>query len=142
MVTKEFSNNLITYFGASQSSLFEILEDTKPKDVTQIQYNILEYLYFKEAETTSNIAHCMYLSMPNTSRELKKLLAKDYIVKVIDKTDKRKYYISLSNEGRILMDDVMKRISIKVSKRYEHLSNDSQDKIIEALNYIKKELFF
>ena len=58
------------------------------------------------------------MSMPNTSRELKKLIEKSFIEKWEETEDRRKQYIRLSKDGEMIMNEAF--ISIKIKQPYLH----------------------
>ena len=73
-----------------------MMSKVKPSDLTTLQYLILEQLAVSEPLTPSEIADCQHMSLPNVSRELKKLHEKQFIDRQEDKDDKRKHVIMLS----------------------------------------------
>jgi DNA-binding MarR family transcriptional regulator len=74
MLREDFIQLMFGYFSGSSKTLFELYVNAKPESITPIQYNIMEYLYFNNHKNLSEISDCMYLSMPNASREVKKLI--------------------------------------------------------------------
>ncbi len=142
MLNDKLNDALFDFFGESNRVLFELQDGTRPKELTTIQYNIVEYLFFKKGVTLSDVSACMYLSMPNASREVKKLADKGYVVKRQDKEDKRKYTILLSDEGRKLMNETFGKIFYKSNERYKYLSDDEKVQVIKAMLLLKEKLFF
>lgn len=77
------NNHLFQKFIAFTTAVHQITNDIS-KDVnsdglTPLQYKIVEYIAVSQPVTLSEISDCMNMSMPNTSRELKKLSAKGYV---------------------------------------------------------------
>jgi len=81
-------------FGFNKLS-YELLEEIKPAGITSVQFKILQYLSDGELITASQISSCLGMSVPNTSREVKKLNDKNLILKKTDENDKRVSFISL-----------------------------------------------
>lgn len=142
MLSDQLNNALFEFFGESNRVLFELQDGTRPKELTTIQYNIVEYLFFKEGVTLSDVSACMYLSMPNASREVRKLADKGYVVKRQDKEDKRKHTILLSDDGRQLMSETFAKICHKSDARYRDLSDTEKGELIQAMALLKEKLFF
>lgn len=76
------NNHLFQKFIAFTAAVHQITNDIS-KDVnsdglTPLQYKIVEYIAVSQPVTLSEISDCMNMSMPNTSRELKKLSEKGY----------------------------------------------------------------
>lgn len=74
------NNPLFRKFIAFTASVHQITNDIT-KDVnsdglTPLQYKIIEYIAVSQPVTLSEISDCMNISMPNTSRELRKLSEK------------------------------------------------------------------
>lgn len=141
MLREEFIKTLFEFFAASQKTLFEMTKLTKPETLTQIHYNILEYLYFNDGKSLSDLADCMYLSMPNASREVKKLKEKNMVKKVDDITDKRKHYIFLSDEGRTLMKETFDSMIIHLESKFISLDKNDQVELEGYMQKIIKKLF-
>lgn len=114
----------------------EMTRNVKPANLTSIQYNILEYITISQPVTISDISDCQHISMPNTSRELKKLLEKNLIEKFEDTEDRRKQYIQLSNHGKEVMEHLFSLIEKNFSQKMRNMSTDElieMDKAMELL---------
>lgn len=142
MINQDFMTTMITLFGDVSKVLFELQNGTKPVSITQVQFKILEYLYFNDCKDLSCISECMYLSMPNASREVKKLTEQKLLTKKQDSNDKRRYQIRLTNEGKELMDDVLNQLRIKANEKYGNLSQEDQKRLQTHMDVIIKELLF
>ncbi|MFH5184167.1 MarR family winged helix-turn-helix transcriptional regulator [Paenibacillus sp. TAB 01] len=62
----------------------EMTKDVRPEAVTPVQYQILEYIAVSQPVTPSQISDCQHMSLPNTSREIKKLCEKRLCEKYAD----------------------------------------------------------
>lgn len=120
----------------------EIRKHTKPDSISQVQYNILEYIAVSQPVTPSEINDCQNMSMPNTSRELSKLTEKKLIEKVSDCNDRRKQYIRLSHEGEAIMKEAFATIESRFLERIEHASKEDLDDIADAIDTLQKKLFY
>ncbi|CAH1056658.1 hypothetical protein PAECIP111894_02811 [Paenibacillus pseudetheri] len=60
----------------------EITKDMKSEAIHLFNIKILEYIAVSQPVTTSEISECMLMSMPNTSRELRKLSEKQLCEKI------------------------------------------------------------
>jgi len=128
-------------FGFGFSKLtYELLEEIKPEGITSVQFQILQYLSDGELITLSQISCCLGMSIPNTSREVKKLYEKDLIQKTPDQHDKRVSFIALSPAGAQLMNAVFDRLKKNISVRYAHLESVEIDETIKALRLISEKL--
>ncbi|MFB5088857.1 MarR family winged helix-turn-helix transcriptional regulator [Psychrobacillus sp. PGGUH221] len=139
-------NNLFHKFVAFTSSVHrvthELTKNAKLDTITPVQYNILEYVYVSQPVTPSEISDCQYMSMPNTSRELKKLSEKNLINKFGDIEDRRKQYIRLSKEGETMMNSAFQLIESDFLKRIKDASKEDLEEIEKALDILHKKVFY
>ncbi len=127
-------------FGFNKLS-FELLEEIKPEGITSAQFKILQYLSDGELITLSQISCCLGMSIPNTSREVKKLFAKNLIQKRPDEHDKRVSFITFSPTGSKLMQDAFARLKRNISDRYSDLEPGEIDEAVKALELLGNKLF-
>jgi DNA-binding MarR family transcriptional regulator len=117
-------------------------DNTRTEDITYIQYKIMEYLYFNDRKNLSQVSKCIYLSMPNASREVKKLSEKKIIKKDYDKEDKRKHYLSLTEYGKSVMNNSFGKVVKNFEKKIGDLSIKEQDELIKNIEIIIKKMLF
>lgn len=141
MLRKEFIEQLFEYFSASQTTLFDLTKRARTHDLTVIQYNILEYLYFNDGKGISKLADCVYLSLPNASREVRKLNEMSLIKKQQDPKDRRKTYIFLSEEGKLIMDKAFGIMTSHLEDKLKDLSCNEQKQLEENMRNIMCKLF-
>lgn len=118
-----------------------ISENVKADDITPLQYRILEQLAVSPPLTLSQISECQHISMPNTSREIKKLMEKNLCQKHESPHDRRKQYISLSPEGEAMMNHAFAIIEARFMKRIEHLPKDELQEIEAAVDLLHHKIF-
>lgn len=138
-------NDVFYKFVAFTASLHrvthELTKDARPDSITPMQYSILEHLAVSQPVTPSQLSDCLYISMPNTSRELRKLAEKHLIEKVEDREDRRKHYIRLSKEGQLMMDEAFAGIQARFYNRIEKASPEDVEDMKRALDVLQKHLF-
>ncbi len=103
---------------------------------------MLEYISVNQPVIPSDISECQQISMPNTSREIKKLLEKNLITKYADEKDRRKQYIVLTKEGKEIMDSIFYDIEYKLKERLNILGEDELLELNNAMDLLQKKLFF
>lgn len=118
-----------------------LTQDVKADSITSVQYKILENLKVSQPVTPTEISDCMHMSMPNTSRELKKLNEQNLVEKISDKEDRRKQYIRLSKDGEILMDEAFASIEVRFQKLIENISEEDLKEINYALDVLQRKVF-
>lgn len=142
MDKKDLFHKFVTFTASVHRVTHEISKNTKSDTITPVQYGILEYLYISQPVTPSEISDCQYLSMPNTSRELKKLSEKKLIEKFGDGEDRRKQYIRLSRDGEILMKSAFNFIENHFLNRIKDASKEDLEDIAHALDILHKKVFY
>ncbi|MEX3622362.1 MarR family winged helix-turn-helix transcriptional regulator [Viridibacillus arvi] len=136
-------NKWVSFTASVHSVTHELTKDAKSDSITPVQYNILESITVStEPVTPSEISDCLHLSMPNTSRELKKLIEKNLIEKVSDTKDRRKQYILLSKEGEAMMNETFKLVESRFLNRIKHASEEDLEDINRALDVLQSKLFY
>lgn len=136
MLEHSFADSIFRFFYASESTLHKLMENTKPDNLTNIHYKIMEYLYFNDGTDISSLADCLYLSLPNTSREIKKLIASDYVYKSVDPQDKRRFFIHLSDSGKTIIHDVLEKAMVNATKMYAHLDAKAQEELTQCIHKV------
>ncbi|WP_141430745.1 MarR family winged helix-turn-helix transcriptional regulator [Bacillus sp. 03113] len=132
----------VTFTAAVHRMTNELTKNAKSDSITPVQYNILEYITICQPVTPSEISDCQHLSMPNTSRELKKLSEKNLIEKINDAKDRRKQYIRLSKEGEIMMNEAFAFIESRFLDRIQNATKEDLVEIDRALDLLQTKLFY
>ncbi|ATP41913.1 MarR family transcriptional regulator [Solibacillus sp. R5-41] len=142
MDEKALFTKLVSFTTSVHRVTQELSQNAKADSITPIQYNILEYVTVSQSVTPSEISDCQHMSMPNTSRELRKLIEKGLIEKIGDTEDRRKHYIRLSNEGETMMKEAFATIESRFQARIQNASKDDIEEINRALEILQTKLFY
>lgn len=142
MDKKAMFNKFVAFTAAVHQISNEMTKDVKSVAVTTVQYKILEYLAVSQPATLSDISECMHMSMPNTSRELRKLGEKQLCEKITDAEDRRKQFIRLSARGEAMMNEIFERIESRFDERLQHISEEELKEIEHALDLLHAKVFY
>lgn len=135
-------NKCITFLTSVHQVTHELTQNAKSDSITPIQYKILEYITVSQPVTPSEISDCQHISMPNTSRELKKLMEKNLIEKLTDTEDRRKQYICLSKDGETMMNEAFGTIESRFIHRIKNASKEDLQEIEQAIDILQTKLFY
>jgi len=135
-------HKFVTFTAAVHQVSNEMSKGIKTEGITPVQYRILEYLAVSRPVTISEISDCQQMSMPNTSRELKKLIEKKLCEKMAGAGDQRKQYIRLSKEGEALMKSAFQQIEEKFMQRIQLATDEELRDIEQALALLQTKVFF
>ncbi len=117
-------HDLFTKFVAFTTSIHqlthELTQNVTSDTITTTQYKILEYIAVSGPATPSKISECLYISLPNLSRELKKLSDNQFIIKSIDPIDRRKQSVTLSSDGEHLMNNAFASLEQQFLPKIQH----------------------
>lgn len=141
MNKNQFFQSVISFIGNVHASTHSLMKDARSDEVTPQQHSILEYIFFNKGATTSQVADCLNISLPNASRELKKLSRLKLIMREPHEEDRRKTTISLSEQGQKLMLGTFERIQKNFWEQAGQLSGDEIKLIISSMNILEKKVF-
>lgn len=140
------NNHLFQKFVAFSAAVHQITNDitrdVKSEGLTPLQYKILEYIAVSQPVTLSEISDCMQMSMPNTSRELKKLSEKGVCARITDPDDRRKQGITLSAAGEALMNESFQQIAVRFEQRIQDTTAEERKEIERALDLLQQKVFY
>jgi DNA-binding MarR family transcriptional regulator len=119
----------------------ELSKDIKPQDLTPIQFRMLQYIGTNQPLTLSRLSDCLQMSMPNTSRELKKLGEKNLCEKFTAVEDRRKQYIRLSKKGETMINEAFTNIEKRLLDRLQDTSKQELTEIRQALKVLHSKVF-
>nr|WP_246239307.1 MarR family transcriptional regulator [Paenibacillus anseongense] len=131
----------VSFTAAVHQVTHEMTKDVRSESLTPVQYKILEYISVSQPVTLSEISDCMHMSMPNTSRELRKLSEKQLCEKVTDAEDRRKQSIRLSKEGSAMMGDIFQRVEAQFVQKLGNVSKEELQEIEHALDVLMSRVF-
>ncbi|QGH33515.1 MarR family transcriptional regulator [Gracilibacillus salitolerans] len=133
--------NLFQQFVRFTASVHQVTNDMtkeiKIENITTVQYKILEFITVSQPVTLSEISECLHLSLPNSSRELKKLIQSQLCEKIIDPNDRRKFDIRLTENGTALMNKVFRQLELKFQERINNLTEPELKEIEEAIQILQ-----
>ncbi|PYI55566.1 MarR family winged helix-turn-helix transcriptional regulator [Paenibacillus flagellatus] len=141
MERRDLFQKFVAFTTAVHQTTHEMTKDVKSGSITPMQYSILEYIAVSQPVTLSQISDCQHMSMPNASRELKKLSEKRLCEKVAVAEDRRKQYIRLTEAGEAMMSEAFARIEARFRQRISHLSEEELVRIDQAIDVLMSKVF-
>ncbi|GMK46861.1 MarR family winged helix-turn-helix transcriptional regulator [Paenibacillus glycanilyticus] len=132
---------MVSHIAASHQLHYDMTKGMPMDDITPLQYEIMEFLTVKQPITLSEISECKGISMPNTSREIRKLTEKGLCEKIEDREDRRKQYIRLSTLGEEKMGMAFGHMRQLFLQQIEHVPEADLARISEALEVLGTTIF-
>lgn len=142
MDKQAFFQKFVAFTTAVHEVKHEMTKDVKTDNITPVQYSIMENLAVSQPVTLSQMSDCQHMSMPNTSRELKKLIEKNLCEKYTDSEDRRKQYFRLSNEGQAMMNKAFALIEARFQQQIKNASEEDLKEIDRALDVLHSKVFY
>ncbi|GEM_PF-203465 len=131
----------VAFLTSAHNLQSEFTKVVPKEDVTPLQFDILIFLCIQQPLTPSQISDCMNMSMPNTSRELRKLTERGLCEKYSDAMDRRKQYIRLSQSGWTYMEGAFDQMKQELNKRLDSWTVEELENISQALGLLQSTLF-
>ncbi len=106
----------------------------KPLDVSLQQFNVLRILRGQKGQPAnlSTINERMVTKMSNTSRLVDKLIAKDYVIRITCKNNRRKVEISITKNGLKALENM----DLAMQKTEDELLSNFSTADLEQLNLL------
>jgi DNA-binding MarR family transcriptional regulator len=142
MDKKDLFHKFVTFTTSVHRVKHELTKDAKSDILTPVQYSILEYIAVSQPVTLSQIRDCQNMSMPNASREVKKLSEKNLIIRMENNEDRRKQYICLSKDGENIINVAFQCIEAQFLNRIQDASTEELKDIDRALDILHTKLFY
>lgn len=101
------------------------------------QFAVMEALYHKKDMSVGQVREKILSSsgtMPVIIRNLKK---KSYLISYKDKDDKRREILSLTNEGKKLIEEIFPKNKKIIEKSFENLSRDEIKDFVKILKKLE-----
>lgn len=141
MDKKELFNQFVAFTTSVHQVTHDLTQNVKIDNITPVQYKILEYIKVSQPVTPTEISDCQHMSLPNTSRELRKLQERKFIGKISDTEDRRKHYVCLTEDGEKIMAKAFACIEERFQQLIQHASNKDLEDIHNALNILDEKVF-
>ena len=135
-LSKKAVINLLYTYGIVNKSLNDVL---KPFDISIQQFNVLRILRGQHEKpiTLETVQELMINKMSNTTRLIDKLILKKYVEKKINKINRRKIDITITQEGLKLLDIIDTLIDSTEKNIMSSLSDDETKELIRLLGKIR-----
>ena len=88
----------------------------------------------------SEVAKQLFISTPNMTKLLNKLIDEDMIERIPDEKDRRIINIKLTEKGNNYLEDSFEDIKLSLKNKFSTLPNDKLDKLNESLVTLKDVL--
>lgn len=134
--TKLVLQNIIGTLRLSNRLIQQAKETVQPYGMNATEFSIVEFLFHKGAQPVQKVAQRALLTSGSTTYVIDCLIRKGLVDRVASKKDKRIYYISLTEKGQTLMEELFPIHEREASRVFQHLTDDE----LETLQALLKKL--
>ena len=134
----EIFDELISVFPVFTKKVFEINDNTiRNNGITRTHINLMRFLKIEGACTMTDLGKMLYVSKPNITVLVNKLVEFHMVKRKLDKNDRRIIYIELTNIGCTSLEKYIEAMKIAFSKSMQKFSIDNLTLLKETLNNMK-----
>jgi len=142
MVSKEtVFQQTVTLITSAHQLHYDMTKNMPIQELTPLQYEILEFLAVEQPLMVSQISECKGISMPNMSREIRKLTEKGLCEKFGDAEDRRKQYVRLTKSGEERMAEAFQHMRNLFNHKLDNIPETELSKIFEAMKLLESTIF-
>lgn len=122
-----------TLLGAREAFMGPIRPILRDAGVTEQQWRMLRILAFEHQTEPSALAEAALLHAPSVTRILKDLVERKLIIREADAQDRRRANLTLSDQGRALVDRIAEQTTIVIARYAEIFGTDRLNGLMTEL---------
>ena len=111
-----------------------------PNPFNHSHFQIMNVLNEDGMMPISEVGKKLFISTPNMTKLLNKLIDEEMVERIPDKNDRRIINIDLTEKGRSYLDEQFKKMQSSLKERLSTLSDDKIDKLYDSLENLKDVL--
>ena len=120
-------------------TILEICDDTiKNRGVTRAHVKLMRFLKIEGACTMSDLGKMLYVSKPNITVLVNKLVEFNMVKRILDENDRRIIYIELTDIGRTSLEKHTEAMKMSFYKSIQKFNIDDLALLKETLNNMNK----
>ena len=129
---------LILVFPAFTKKLFEINDNTlKNNGIARAHVKLMRFLKIEGPCTMTHLGKKLYVSKPNITVLVNKLVEFNMVKRILDENDRRIIYIELTDIGRISLEEHTEAMKAAFYISIEKFNKDDLALLKETLNNMK-----
>lgn len=118
-----------------------LMQEISTPDLTDLQQRLLQVIYFDgRRRSIGEISQCLGSNLPNTSREVRKLVDKGLLEKSPSPNDGRSVLVGMTDEGRLAMEELLNRMMDMYFRWNGPPDSESIRKSRKAIRVLEKEI--
>ncbi len=126
--------NMINFYTVFQKEILDLVSGSNSSGLSPLLYKMLHEINLDGAIPPSRLSRRLAITIPNTSRSLKKLAELGYITKEKDGTDKRITHLNLTPKGIDLIEASLKATDAILFKKLSVLDLEETNRLSDAFS--------
>jgi len=132
---------LVIAIARTHSALFGRVEKRLRKhDLSISEFGVLEFLFHKGRQPVQIIAEKILVTSGTITYVIDKLVKKDLVVREKCSEDKRRFYVDLTESGRILISELFPYHKKHLEELFKGLDGESKKELIDFLFRLKDSI--
>lgn len=133
---KENLRVFITLRRAQQSLVRQNLRFMSQYHLTEAQFAVLEMLYHKGELCIQDVVDKLLSTSGNVTVVIQNLVKEGYITRIVDKNDRRRYVLSLTQKGYDLIEQIFPNYLMFLNERMRILSSAEKIQLADLLKKV------
>ncbi|MGH4139899.1 MarR family winged helix-turn-helix transcriptional regulator [Clostridium sp.] len=134
----EIFDELISVFPMFTKKIFVINDNTiTNKGIARAHVNLMRFLKTEGACTMTDLGKMLYVSKPNITVLVNKLVEFNMVKRILDQNDRRIIYIELTEIGHTCLEKHTEAMKISFNKSMQKFNIDDLALLKETLNNMK-----
>ncbi len=125
---------LIAQFVEASAKLKNKLFVKQYSEINKGELNLLMILYAQGKKSPSELMELTHHSSAHVAKTICQLKLKGQVDRFVDKGDKRKAYVTLTEEGKNRVEGIKQEFENMMNKAFDCLGQDDSEALIRILN--------
>lgn len=108
--------------------------------IPPMHMRIMLLLLHEEKSTLSALSQAINISRPQLSVAVSALYERGFLIRTADSKDRRRVFLSLSEEGLAFLDNMQKAVVSHLAEQLSALSEDEQLRFLEVVSALREFL--
>lgn len=141
MLRDEFNQLFFQFIGDTHKVAYELSNEFQPEGISQIEYGLLEHLYYFERQHLNDMSNTLLISKNTSRKYLKRLVDLGFVDAGKDENDGRKKVYAITRNGKLKLDECFFQVIKGVQEKYKHINEETLTNVIECITYVTKVLY-
>ncbi|MGT2910647.1 MarR family winged helix-turn-helix transcriptional regulator [Streptococcus cameli] len=134
---QEALHSIIVFRRAENVIMKKELETIRKNGLTPTQFGVLEILYNKGSLRIQDLIDKMLSTSGNMTVVIKNMIRENYITRIPNPTDRRACLISLTEEGKGKIEEILEDHYNNIGDIFSVLSSEEQEQLVTILKKFK-----